>query len=102
MRAVILSSLRRATGNAVTAERLRSVLQRAGVQCDDSAMLDVNESSVAELSAALAGADLLVAVHAYRAGKLYLASVFPPLPEAAQPTSLLRAHPFSSLNTGGG
>lgn len=70
--ALLLSSLLPATGNAVTAARMARHFERAGYRVN---AIDVGEASREEVSVACQAATVVVAVHAYRAGRL--------LPDAA-------------------
>ena len=73
--AVVVSSLLPATGNAVTAARFSRLLEAAGYRV---IALDVGKASTEVVEAVASEASLVIAVHAYRAGRL-LRSICAPL-----------------------
>mmetsp|Transcript_8805 Transcript_8805/g.29117 ORF Transcript_8805/g.29117 Transcript_8805/m.29117 type:complete len:541 (-) Transcript_8805:62-1684(-) len=68
LRVVLLSQLRRATGNATTALRIRSLLVAAGCRVYSLDVDSIDGPGLAAFCEAQ-GAEAVVGIHAYRAGK---------------------------------
>ncbi|EOD16643.1 hypothetical protein EMIHUDRAFT_459110 [Emiliania huxleyi CCMP1516] len=76
-RVLVLSSLRAATGNAITAARLAESIRAGGHEClcrDSNGFADAGELSAFVAADAVS---LVVGIHAYRSGRLLVGSAVP-------------------------